>query len=98
MEYLTQHADQNAFGMVEPHAEWNTLMNSAAQQIILSPNYFSGAVTFYPGNPIDVTFKNGTEASTWWLALFNNPGYVSSCAERSLDHPFESDIHVDWPP
>lgn len=32
---------------------------------------FSSATTFYPGDHLNFTFENGTDLSTYWLAIYN---------------------------
>ena len=76
IEFLTRFAQTNALGMLEPHADWNTLMASPAQEIIGSANSFSGGATFYPGDNMTILFKDGEEYLTWWLALYNTPGFT----------------------
>jgi hypothetical protein len=72
--YLTQFALKNSAGTLEPHADWNQLMLSAAQDIQGLLNVFSGGATFYPGDTITFTFENGTEISDYYLAIYNSPG------------------------
>lgn len=69
IEYLTEFAELNANGLLEPNADWNALMDSP-------PLYASGdlsslqSTTLYPGDEIDVTFKNNTNLTTYWLAYY----------------------------
>lgn len=35
---------------------------------------FSGGATFYPGDTITFKFENGTELSSYYLAIYNSPG------------------------
>ncbi|KAI9663679.1 MAG: hypothetical protein M1821_007169 [Bathelium mastoideum] len=76
VDYLTSFAQNNSFGMIEPHADWNNLMDSPAQDIIDGTNAFSGGATFYDGDTINVAWKNGTEHPFYWLALYNSPGFT----------------------
>ncbi|KAL9068013.1 MAG: hypothetical protein Q9157_006629 [Trypethelium eluteriae] len=76
VDYLTSFAQKNSIGMVEPHADWNNLMESPAQDIIGSANAFSGGANFYDGDAINVTWKNSTEQGFYWLALYNSPGFT----------------------
>lgn len=70
VEYLTEFAELHAGGLLEPNADWNSLMDSP-------PGWISGdlsvvqSTTLYPGNEINVTMKNNTAASTNWLAIYN---------------------------
>ncbi|KAF2036012.1 peptidase S41 family protein [Setomelanomma holmii] len=70
-QFLTQFAALNAWGYVEPHAEWNALMSSPTLDIQGGLTVFSGAATFYPGDNLTYTFENGTSLDTYWLAIYN---------------------------
>ncbi|KAJ0421201.1 hypothetical protein BJY00DRAFT_282771 [Aspergillus carlsbadensis] len=77
VEYLTQHAAQNSFGKLEPHADWNMLMRSGAldsQQLVEG---FFGGITVYPGDTIRVTLENGTDLDpVKWNAAYLGPPYT----------------------
>ncbi|RDW66343.1 hypothetical protein BP6252_09978 [Coleophoma cylindrospora] len=72
--YLTDFAAKNSVGTLEPHADWNQLMLSPAQEIQGYSNVFSGGATFYPGNTITFVLENGTSITDQFLAIFNSPG------------------------
>ncbi|KAN0067577.1 hypothetical protein V8E54_014446 [Elaphomyces granulatus] len=72
--YLTTFADKNSFGTLEPHADWNQLFTSPAQEIQLLFNVFSGGATFYPGDTITFGLENGTEIPDHFLAIYNSLG------------------------
>ena len=72
VSYLTQFAGLNSAGMLEPHADWNQLMDAPALDVQGYLPIFSGSATFYPGDQLNFTFANGTELPTFWLALYNN--------------------------
>lgn len=72
--YLTTFADKNSFGTLEPHADWNQLFTSPAQEIQLLFNVFSGGATFYPGDTITFGLENGTEIHDYFLAIYNSLG------------------------
>ena len=75
IDYLTQFAALNAVGGLEPHADWNMLMQSAALDIQGYYEIFSGAATFYPGDTINFSFENGTSTGPLpFLAVYNSPG------------------------
>ncbi|KAI9708968.1 MAG: hypothetical protein M1820_003662 [Bogoriella megaspora] len=76
VDYLTEFAQKNSFGMLEQHADWNQLMASPAQDIIGGTNAFSGGATFYPGDNLVISWQNGTEQTLPWLALYNSPGFT----------------------
>jgi hypothetical protein len=72
--YLTKYAFKNSVGMVEPHADWNQLMASAALDIQGSFTVFGGDTTFYPGDIITFTLENGTVISDNFIAIYNTQG------------------------
>lgn len=62
--------------MLEPHADWNQLMGSPAQDIQYSLDVFAGGATFYPGDGLNFMLENGTEVATWWIARYSNPEFT----------------------
>jgi hypothetical protein len=72
--YLTKFASKNSVGMVEPHADWNQLMRSAALDIQGTFTVFGGSATFYPGDTITFTLENGTVVSDNFIAIYNTQG------------------------
>jgi hypothetical protein len=72
--YLTEFASKNSVGTLEPNADWNQLMLSAAQDIQGIFNVFSGGATFYPGDTITFKLENGTEISDRYVAVYNSQG------------------------
>lgn len=74
-DYLTQFAAANSIGGLEPHADWNMLMQSPALEIQGRHEVLAGATTFYQGDTYTLTFENGTTLGPKpWLALYNPPG------------------------
>lgn len=73
-DFLTDFASINSIGMLEPHADWNQLMGSPAQDIQGVFNTFGGAAIFYPGDNLTFVLQNSTEVETQWLAVYNSPG------------------------
>ena len=69
VEYLTRFVELNSDGYLEPHADWNSLMDSPALWINGELSIFQSA-TFYPGNELNFTFKNKSTSNTFWLALY----------------------------
>ncbi|KAF2831214.1 hypothetical protein CC86DRAFT_366632 [Ophiobolus disseminans] len=67
---LTDFAELNSDGYLEPHADWNALMDSPAQAISGDLSVFQSA-TFYPGDELEFTFKNGSTGETFWLSIYN---------------------------
>ena len=74
VEYLTEFAALNSIGMVEPHADWNQLMDSPALDIQGVYSTFAGVATFYPGDRLHFGRRNGSVYETRWWALYNSPG------------------------
>jgi hypothetical protein len=72
--YLTKYASKNSVGMVEPHADWNQLMLSAALDIQGTFTVFGGDTTFYPGDTITFALENGTVVSDNFIAIYNTQG------------------------
>lgn len=70
VDALTEFAELNSYGYVEPHADWNALMDSPALTISGDLSVFQSA-TFYPGDELVFTFKNDSEYSTYWLSIYN---------------------------
>jgi hypothetical protein len=69
VEYLTQFAELNSYGYLEPHADWNSLMDSPALRINGDLSIFQSA-TFYPGHELNFTFKDRSTVETFWLAFY----------------------------
>jgi hypothetical protein len=70
IEYLTQFAEINSNGHLEPNADWNSLMDNPALWISGDLSVVQSA-KFYPGDEIKCTFKNESSATTYWLAIYN---------------------------
>jgi hypothetical protein len=75
-DYLVNFAALNSVGTVEPHADWNQLMSSPAQDIQGETNLFSSGGTFYPGHDLNFTLANGTQINTIWTASFDYSGSI----------------------
>lgn len=69
IEYLTEFAALNT-QYLEPHAEWNALMDSPALFVSGDLSTFQAA-TFYPGDELKAVLKNDTPADTFWLSIYN---------------------------
>ncbi|KAL1642032.1 hypothetical protein SLS58_005620 [Diplodia intermedia] len=70
--YLADFAALNSVGLLEPHADWNALMNQPTQDVLGGANIFSTSATFYPGHELNFTLANGTTIHVYWLAFYNN--------------------------
>jgi hypothetical protein len=70
---LEYFAERNSAGFLEPHADWNAIMNSPALDIqgflstFQSAKLYPGDDTF--GDALHFTFKNGTTLETVWWAF-----------------------------
>ncbi|KAL9111246.1 MAG: hypothetical protein Q9227_004324 [Pyrenula ochraceoflavens] len=70
-DYLSRFAALNSPGALEPHADWNWLMDNPVQDILNSFSTWSGAAIFYPGDSLTYTFENGSTLEDKWVALYN---------------------------
>jgi hypothetical protein len=73
VEYLEYFAERNSAGYLEPHADWNAIMDSPALDIQGYLSTFQSA-TLYPGDDIhgdalNFTLKNGTVVENYWWAF-----------------------------
>ena len=70
--FLETFAKQQAFGGIEPNADWNSLMSSAVSDVQGTLSVFKGSAVFFPGANITFTFENGTVGEDLpWLAQFS---------------------------
>ena len=60
IKYLEDFAAEQVQGYVEPNADWNLLMASAASDIQSLFSVWEGNALFYPGENITFVFENGT--------------------------------------
>ncbi|KAL8713736.1 MAG: hypothetical protein Q9220_002262 [cf. Caloplaca sp. 1 TL-2023] len=74
VDFLRGFAASNSPGTLEPHADWNQLMSSPANDIQSYLSTFEGSTPFWPGNDITFAFENGTEPlSLPWVATYTIP-------------------------
>ncbi|QDS71990.1 hypothetical protein FKW77_001622 [Venturia effusa] len=73
IEFLTDFAALQSAGTLEPHADWNQLFASPAQDIQGFTNVFGGGATFYPGDELNFTLANATDTpiETFWVAFYD---------------------------
>ncbi|KAF2677117.1 hypothetical protein K458DRAFT_320524, partial [Lentithecium fluviatile CBS 122367] len=71
IEFLTRFAQLNSEGYLEPHADWNALMESPASNIQGSINTFQQAI-FYPGDELIFTFANYSILEARWWAVYRH--------------------------
>jgi hypothetical protein len=72
VDYLTQFAAVNSIGGLEPHTDWNMLMQSGALDIQGIYETFFGGATFFPGNTITFNFENGSSTGPLeYLGIYN---------------------------
>lgn len=75
MEFLSDFATAQAVGGLEPHADYNQLFSSPAQDIEGVFGIWSGAATFYPGDSLTLILENETTIGPDpWLAVYYDPG------------------------
>ena len=75
VDYLTSFAANQSFGLLEPHADWNSLMISSALLIKGGMTTFGGSATLYPGDELDIILKDGSSNySSYFVSLYNSPG------------------------
>ena len=68
--WLTQFASENSFGLLDPNADWNALMQSPAGDIQFKPTTLTGGTPFIPGNKtLNYKLANGTLIESQWLAI-----------------------------
>jgi hypothetical protein len=70
VEYLTHHSESNSDGYLEPHADWNSLMDHPATWMRGDFSIFQSG-TLYPGSTLNFTYENGTTVDTYWLSFYN---------------------------
>ncbi|KAF2122944.1 hypothetical protein BDV96DRAFT_639498 [Lophiotrema nucula] len=70
IDYLTQYGELNSAGYLEPHADWNALMESPARDVQGGLSIFQSG-TFYPGDSLNFTFKDQEPVDTYWLSIFS---------------------------
>jgi hypothetical protein len=75
VNYTKTFASRQSFGMVEPHADWNRLMVTPAQELF-GVSYLSDAAPFYAGDQMSLSFENGTTVNQRWAALYASPGFT----------------------
>jgi hypothetical protein len=73
IEYLEYFAERNSHGFLEPHADWNAIMDSPALDIQGYLSTFQSA-SLYPGDDafgdvLNFTLKNTTTIETVWWAF-----------------------------
>ncbi|KAK2028800.1 peptidase S41 family protein [Colletotrichum zoysiae] len=77
VEFLARFAALNSVGMLEPHADWNSIMGNPVQDIQGTFDIFAGSATFYPGDSLNFTYEDPDleDVETSWLAIYNNPEF-----------------------
>lgn len=69
-EFLTDFAELNAFGYIEPHTDFNSLMDSPVRDIKGELSALQ-RLTFYPGDSLSFGYKNGSSHETYWLGIYS---------------------------
>jgi hypothetical protein len=67
--YLTRYAELNSQGYLEPHADWNALMDSPVGDVLGGLGIFQSG-DLYPGDSLNFTRENNPVLETEWLSLF----------------------------
>ncbi|KAI9692521.1 MAG: hypothetical protein M1822_006752 [Bathelium mastoideum] len=73
-DYLSRFAALNSPGTLEPHADWNLLMDNPLQDVLDTFALWDGEATFYPGDTFSYTFENDSKLNDQWLAAYLDPG------------------------
>ncbi|QIX02146.1 hypothetical protein AMS68_007663 [Peltaster fructicola] len=76
VQWLTEYAAAQSFGMLEPNADWNQIMVSPSQLIIGSLNPLTGGGEFYEGESLQIKYKDGSSEEWSWLAYYQSPGWT----------------------
>jgi hypothetical protein len=71
VDYLTRYAELNSQGYLEPHADWNSLMDSPVNDILGRLGGFQSG-KLYPGDDLNFTLQGQSPVDTYWLSLFND--------------------------
>ncbi|ORY06011.1 hypothetical protein BCR34DRAFT_490455 [Clohesyomyces aquaticus] len=104
VEFLSTYAQLNSEGYLEPHADWNALMEHPASDIQGSINTFQQAI-FYPGDGLNFTFADNTRLETHWWAVYrhiSDTGPLSTAGDffnyfvLGLAPDFDPNLHW-WP-
>jgi hypothetical protein len=75
LDFLTEYAANQSFGLLESHADWNSLMMTPALSIQGGISTFGGASPLYPGDELKIILKNGSDNySDYFVSLYNSPG------------------------
>lgn len=75
VDFLTEFAVNQSFGLVEPQADWNSLVMTPALDIQGGLTTFGGAATLYPGDELNIKLKNGSDTyDNYFVSLYNSPG------------------------
>lgn len=75
VDYLTNFAANQSFGLLEPHADWNQLVISSALNIKGGMTTFGGSAALYPGDELNIILKNGSDTyDNYFVSLYNSPG------------------------
>lgn len=100
IDYLTQFAASNSVGGLEPHADWNGLMASPAQDIQGVSSIWHGGATFYPGDTITFVLENGTQIGPDpWLAIYSGGSDTGPLATGGdFYNFFVLGLYPVWPP
>ena len=88
IEWLSQFAAENSFGLLDPNSDWNALMQTPAADVQEVPTAFTGASPFLPGDDLSFELANGTTISANWFALINVPQNMPPISNASDIYEF----------
>jgi hypothetical protein len=69
VQWLSQWAELNVHGYLEPNTDWNALMDHPARWISRELSSFQ-STKLYPGDKLNFRLANGTLVETYWLAMY----------------------------
>jgi hypothetical protein len=76
INFLKDFAKEQSVGLLEPHADWNSLFRTPALDIQGGLSTFSGTANIYPGDELIFVFEDESITNTSWISLYNSPGYT----------------------
>jgi hypothetical protein len=76
IDFLKDFAKKQSIGLLEPHADWNSLFRTPALDIQGGLSTFSGIANIYPGDELVFVSEDGIVTNTSWISLYNSPGYT----------------------
>jgi hypothetical protein len=107
VDYLANLMGPNSDGYVEPHADWNSLMNSPVKDVQGYLSLFQ-RLPLYPGDSLSFQFENDTSLDTIWLAMYAETSLTGPLATPGdfynyfvlglIPDGFDPDVPTSWWP